>query len=166
MAKFMVAISHDRGVVECFWYEGIINGELFLQCVRDRFPHIFSKANNQKGKLFLQDGDPSQNCKMSQEAMDKISYRLLMISPSPDLNPIENIFHLVGVCLRKDAIMKKVKIETYEQFCNRVTNTLRNFPSDIIDRTIASMPKLIDAVTRMKGQWEHRWGMFIFSGKV
>ena len=87
MTNFLVAISHERGVIECFWYEGIINGELFLQCVRDRFPHIFSKANNQKGKLFLQDGDPSQDFKMSQEAMDKIPYRLLMISPLPWSKP-------------------------------------------------------------------------------
>ena len=64
-------IFHGRGVIECFRYEGNINGELFSQFVRDRFPHIFSKENNPKRKLFLQDGDPSQNCKMSQEAMDK-----------------------------------------------------------------------------------------------
>ena len=62
--------------------------------------------------------------------------------------------------------MKKIKRKTYEQFCNRVTNTLHNFSSDIIDRTIASAPKLIDAVIKMKGQEEHHWGMVIFSGKV
>ena len=57
-----------------------------------QFPHFFSKGNNQKGKLFLQDGDSSQNCKMSQEAMDEIPYRLFMIPPrSLDLNSIENI---------------------------------------------------------------------------
>ena len=121
MAKFMVAISHGRNAIECFQYKGNINGELFSQFVRGKFPHFFMKGNNQKGKQFLQDEDPSQNCKMSQEAMNKIPYRLLMIPPrSPDLNPMENIFHLVGVCLRKYAIMKKIKRETYEQFCNRV----------------------------------------------
>ena len=83
MAKFMVAIYHDSGVIECFQYEGNINGELFSQFVRDRFPHIFSNGNNQKGELFLQDGDPSQNCKMSQEAMDKIPCRLFMIPLGP-----------------------------------------------------------------------------------
>ena len=93
-------ISHGRGVIECFRHEGNINRELFSQFAMDRFPHIFSKENNQKGKLFLQDGDPSQNCKMSQEAMDKIPYRLFMIPPpSLDLNSIENVFHLVGMCV-------------------------------------------------------------------
>ena len=95
---------------------------IFSQFVRDRFSHFFNKGNNQKGKLFLQDEDPPpRNCKISQEAMNKIPYRLFMMPPrSPDLNPIENIFHLVGVFLRKDAIMKKIKRETYKQFCNRV----------------------------------------------
>ena len=59
MAKFMVVISHGRGVIESFPYEGNINGELFSQFVRDRFSHFFSKGNNQKGKLFLEDEDPS-----------------------------------------------------------------------------------------------------------
>ena len=54
VAKFMVGISHGRGETECFPYEGNINGELFSQFVRDRFSHFFSKGNNRKGKLFLQ----------------------------------------------------------------------------------------------------------------
>ena len=128
MVKFVVAFFHGRGMIECFRYEGNINEELFLQFVRDRFPHVFSKRNNQKGKLFLQDGGTSNNCKMSQESMDKISYRLFMTpSRSPDLNTIENIFHFIGMCLRKDGFMKKIKRETYEQFCNCITNTLQTF---------------------------------------
>ena len=59
MVKLMVAISHGSGVIECFLYEGNINAELFLQFVRDRFSHFFSKGNNQKRKPFLQDEDPS-----------------------------------------------------------------------------------------------------------
>ena len=77
MAKLMVTISHGRGVIEYFPYEGNINGKLFPQFVRERFSHFFSNGNNQKGKLFLQDEDHSQNFKMPQDAMNKISYRLL-----------------------------------------------------------------------------------------
>ena len=145
VAKFMVAISHGRGVIECFEYERNINGELFSQFVRDSFPQIFSKGNNQKGKLFLQDGDPSQNCKMSQKAMDKIPCRLFRITPrSPDLNPIENIFHFAG---RKRSEERPMNTSVFVY-----TNTLRNFPSDIKDGTIASMPKRINVVIKMKGQ--------------
>ena len=72
MAKFMI---------EFIPYDGNINGEFFSQFVRDRFSYFFRKGNNQKGKLFLQDEDPSWNCKMSQEAINKIPYRLFMIPP-------------------------------------------------------------------------------------
>ena len=44
MAKFMVAISHGRGVIECFPYERNLNGKLLSQFVRDRFSHFFSKG--------------------------------------------------------------------------------------------------------------------------
>ena len=128
IVKFMVAISHGRGVIECFPYEGNINRELFPQFLRDRFSHFFSKENIRKEKLFLQDEDHSENCKMPQEAMNKISYRLFMTTPrSPDLNPIKSIFYFVGIFLRKDAIMKKIKIETYKQFYNRVLTHFTTF---------------------------------------
>ena len=131
LAKFLVAFSHGRGVTECFRCKENINRDLFSYFVTNKFSHIFSKGNNQKGKLFLQDGDPSQNCNIPQEAMDN---RLFRISPRfPGLNPIENKFHLAAVCLRKQNIKKKIKRETYKDFCIRVTNTLHNFPSDIID---------------------------------
>ena len=51
MAKFMVVISHGRGVIESFPYEGNINGELFSQFVRDRFSNFFTKGNNHSGCL-------------------------------------------------------------------------------------------------------------------
>ena len=65
---------------------------------------------------------------------------------------IEKIFDLVGVYLRKDAIEKKIKKETYEHFCIRVPYPLYNFPLDIIVQVIASMARQIDAVIKVKGQ--------------
>ena len=65
MGRFMIAISDDMGLIESFRYEGNINGELFSQFARDSFYHIFRMGNNQKKKLFLEDGDLFQDCKMS-----------------------------------------------------------------------------------------------------
>ena len=103
------------------------------------FPIFSAKGNNQKGNLFLQDEALSQKCKMSQEAMDKIACRLFRIPPrSPE-----------GERCHQEEDQKR---ETYEHFCICVTNTLHNFSSDIIHQTIASMPKQIDAVIKIKGQ--------------
>lgn len=152
MAKFMVAIAHGKGVIACYQYMGSINGEKFAEFIEKRFPGMFERGNNVKGKLFLQDGDPSQNCKLAQEAMDKVPCRLFKIPPrSPDLNPIENVFHLVGQTLRKDAQKKDITKETFEMFSERVKRTLLNFPSALIDSTIESMDRRLDAVIKNKG---------------
>ena len=70
---------------------------------------------------------------------------------SPDLNPIENTFHLIGKKLKKDALDMKLERESYEQFCRRVRRTVLNFDKHIIDKTIASMPRRIKAVIEGKG---------------
>ena len=64
---------------------------VFAVCQEQVSPYFFSKGNNQNGQLFLQDGDPSHNFKMSEKSMDEIPCRLFKITPrSPDLNHIWN----------------------------------------------------------------------------
>ena len=152
MAKFMVAIAHGKGVIKCHHYVGNVNGEMCAEFIREQFPEMFEKGNNLKGKLFLQDGDPSQNSRLANDAMEEVPCRLFKIPPrSPDLNPIENIFKVVGDKLRKDALEKGIEKETYEQFCFRVKKTLMKYPTEAIDRTIESMVKRIDAVIKSRG---------------
>ena len=53
--------------------------------------------------------------------MDDVSCRMLAIlARSPDLNPIENIFHLVRANLQKCALNKEIKKETFLEFSRRV----------------------------------------------
>ena len=152
MAKFMIAIAYSKGIVECKQYSGNINGQKCADFIRNNFPEMFMKAQNPKGKLFLQDGDPSQNSAKAHEALDEIGCRLFKIpARSPDLNPIENIFHLIGRQLRKDALEQGLENETYESFCKRIRRTVLNFSSEVIDKTVASMPKRIDMIIKSKG---------------
>ena len=89
---------------------------------------MFEVSPNPTGKLFLQDGDPSQNSKAAKAAMDSIGCRLFTIPPrSPDLNPIENIFHLIGKVLKKDALASNMQYESFDNFCERVERTCWNF---------------------------------------
>lgn len=125
MGRFMIAISDDMGVIESFRYEGNLNGELFSQFARDSFYHIFRMGNNQTKKAFSGRWIPVPG-----------------LQDVPDLiNPIKNIFQLFRMCLRKDAVKKKIKRKTYEHFYICFTNTLRKFPSDIIDQTTSSISK-------------------------
>ena len=61
---------------------------------------------------------------------------------------MENICHLIGNQLRQDAINKNIVKETFQGFSKRVKQTILEFPSDVIDKTIASMPKRIDMVIK------------------
>lgn len=147
VAKYFVAIAHGKGVVKCIRYDDQLNGEMFANFIETYFPEMFEKGNNTTGKLFLQDGDPSQNSKAAKDAMDCLPCRLFKIPPrSPDLNPIENFFHLVGKDLKKDAIDSSIETESFNAFCERIEKTLYSFPHEVIDRTIESMSKRIDMV--------------------
>ena len=152
-ANFFVAIAHNKGVILAEQYEGHLNGHKFGDFVREQFPTLFENSCNKKGKLFLQDGDPSKNSRIAKLAMSAVGARKFTIpARSPDLNPIENVFHNVKRQLQDDALSKQITKETYSQFCTRVKATLLNYSPDIIDRTIESMDKRIDMVIKSKGQ--------------
>ena len=98
----MVAIAHNKGVIKCHQYFGSINSETCKSFIEKQFSDMFKNSANSKGKLFLQDGQLSQNSKIACEAIDFARYSLFNIPPrSPDLNPIENMFHLIGKQLKK-----------------------------------------------------------------
>ena len=67
MTKFMVAISHGSGVIECFLYEGNINAELFLQFVRDRFSHFSAREIIRKESRFCKMKTPPRIARCSRK---------------------------------------------------------------------------------------------------
>ena len=62
------------------------------------------------------------------------------------------MFHLVSKKIRNDAKKFRIEHETFNQFARRCKKTLREFPTYIIDNTIASMDKRIQLVIDAKGQ--------------
>ena len=154
VAKFMVAIAYNKGVTMCVEYEEHLSGAVFAAMIEKHFPDCFANSQTiQPRKLFLQDGDPSQNSGIAVEAMKKVGATKFSIPPrSPDLNPIENIFHLAKVRLRKEAMKNEIMEETYPDFLERITKTLKGIPVEVINKTILSMPKRVDLVIQNKGQ--------------
>lgn len=109
------------------------------------------KADIEESK-WLQDGDPRQNSKVARQAWEKLGCEMFGIpARSPDLNPIENIFHTVRKQLKQDAIDRQIEKETYVQFCKRVHETITSLSLDYIKTTIASMPTRIESVIKSKG---------------
>lgn len=148
----MVAISYNKGVIVCKPYDKL-NGAFFAKFIDDNFEEMFQDADKGDKRLWIQDGDPSQNSAKANTAMKRNNCELIKIPPrSPDLNPIENIFKLVSDALRKQAVERQIERETYEQFQVRVIDTINTLPMKAIDNIIGSMPKRIKQILARKGQ--------------
>jgi len=153
VARFMCAMAYKKGMILSHQYMGRMDGECFADMVRNLFPDLFERSASPRGKLFLQDGDPSQNSRKAKDAIHEVGGRIFSFpARSPDLNPIENVFHCVKERLRNQALREQITHETFNEFSERCRKTLSNFPIKIIDRTIKSMPRRIELVIKRKGQ--------------
>ena len=153
VARFMVAIAYGKGVTMSEEYTERLNGSSFAQFVTKHFPPCFQKSVKPEGKLFLQDGDPSQNSGIALEALIAIGGTKFSIpARSPDLNPIGNFFHLTKRKLKYEALTNGITQETYSDFVARIQRTMLETPTKVIDNVIGSMNKRIDMVIKSKGQ--------------
>ena len=65
---------------------------------------MFQRAKKNASRLWIQDGDPSHNSAVARRSLKQMNAQLISIPPrSPDVNPIENIFHIVKKKLDDDA---------------------------------------------------------------
>ena len=104
---------------------------MFAQFVKDHFNETFKKSDNAEGKLFLQDGDPSQNSKKAKDALNSIDSKIFPIPPrSPDINPIENIFHITKQKLHADALNRNIVFENFDEYSKRIKDTLLSTTAD------------------------------------
>ena len=69
-----------------------------------------------------------------------------------NLNPIENIFHIVKRKFHQDVLEMKIEREDFEEFSARLKRILESVPVDVVDRTIRSMDKRRDLIVKRKGQ--------------
>ena len=153
VANFFVAVSYDKGVVMCHRHEWRINGTNFSNLIRQEFPKAFEKSNAPKDRrTFLMDGCPKQNAAICRDTWQSKNYELLKIPVrSPDLNIIENLFHLIRIRLREDAKQQNITKETYDEFVARVEKTFADFPVATINNLIDSMPKRLKMVIEKQG---------------
>ena len=152
-AHFLVSIAYGKGVIACNQYFERLTGERFSEYVRLNFPRIFARSANAKAKRFLQDGDPAQNSAVAKRAFHEVGAFMFSILPhSPDLNPIENLFHLISKKLENDALDLQIQSENFEQFSNRVRDTMMDYPKTTIDNIIKSMGKRITMIIKKRGE--------------
>ena len=125
---------------------------MFAEFVAEHFSSVFDNSANPRGKLFLQDGDPRQCSRVARKAMENLGCRMFAIPPrSPDINPIENIFHLVRKQLQDDALRNKITKESFAAFSERIKYTMKNVPVETTNKTILSMNKRMQLIVAGNG---------------
>ena len=63
-AHFIVAIAYNKGVILAEQYEGHLNGQKFVDFVREQFPKLFENSSNKTGKLFCRMAMPAKTVEM------------------------------------------------------------------------------------------------------
>ena len=130
-----------------------LDAQYFASFIDQHFNTMFARSCKGLTRLWLQDGDPSQNSKTARDAMARCHSELLKIPPrSPDLNPIENIFNIVSRKLEKDALNGAITRESYADFCDRVQRTIYGISQELIDKTIESMSSRITDIIGNNGE--------------
>ena len=145
--RLLVAISYDKGVICCEPHEHMTGGN-FATFVDQHFHRLFQLAGKGDSRLWMQDGDPSQNSALAKAAIVHVNSTVIKRPPrSPELHVFENVFAIVNSQLRKQARDQKIRRETFEEFKSRVMNTFFT----LLFRLIDSIPKRMDSVIRNRG---------------
>ena len=151
-ANFMVGMSYGCGVILCEQYRGCITGEKMKKIINVGIVPALEQSVAPRTRRILQDGCPRQNCKAAIKEFDRHHIKVFKIPPrSPDLNPIENLFHTMKKRLRIQALEEQIEYETFEQFSLRVKQQLLNVKAEDVDKIIDSMNKRVDDVLRTGG---------------
>ena len=78
-------------------------GRYFESFIDQHFERLFQAAGKGDRRLWIQDGDPSENSALARAAVQRAYSKLMKLPPrSPDLNPIENIFPIAAKILKKN----------------------------------------------------------------
>ena len=87
------------------------------------------------------------------QALDEVNRKLFSIPPrSSDINPIENLFHLIQSKLDRDALDLNITKETFQRFSEPVRETMKNYPVQTIDKIIDSMDRRMTKVIKCNAQ--------------
>ena len=102
VAHFMAAIGYGKGVTVAEQYHDRINAEKCSSFVLELFASMFKKSANPRGKLFLQDGNPSQNIVKDRSAWDEVGAQKCTIQHKVQIWTLSKISFILssGDCVK------------------------------------------------------------------
>jgi hypothetical protein len=158
---YNLTVKHEGGSLMmwgCMTYKGIgygcqiegtMRGEDYVKILRTTFKQTLEYWKLEIGDIIFQhDNDPKHTSRVAKEWLDGQGIEVLSWPPqSPDLNPIEHLWHYLK--LRLATYDKKAKsIDELWKRCDREWNKI---VPDVCKKYIESMPARVRAVLKAKG---------------
>lgn len=129
--------------------DGNINAAKYIQILTEGLLPIFDNAIlSKEDATFMEDGAPCHKARTTTTWKEEQGIRILpWPGQSPDMNPIENVWHIIQTNMAK----RPRKPSNKEELVAAVTEEWLNIPEDTINHLIDSMPRRLAALHASKG---------------
>ena len=126
----------EKGATEICIFEGIMNAALYTDILENTLvPFVNNRYPD--GHKFMQDNDPKHTSRLAQALMEDRGINWWRTpAESPDLNPIENMWHEL-----KEYMRREVKPQTKEQLVDGIDEFWRTVDADKCRKCIGHLRK-------------------------
>ena len=135
-----------RGRTGICIFEGIMNAELYVQILESALLP-FLRDVYPDGHKFMQDNDPKHTSNYAKRFYDAQHVNWMKTPPeSPDLNPIENLWHEV-----KEFLRREIKPRTKDELINGIKQFWETVSIAKCQKYIGHLKKVIPKVIEVNG---------------
>ena len=128
--------------------EGTITALKYISILEEGLLPIYSTQLTKQRTVFMEDGAPPHTAKVTQRWHDNNNItRLPWPGQSPDMNPIEHVWGLLGKAMEKCTTKPTNKVA----FVATLKEEWKRIPQHVIDNLIKTMPTRVTALLNAKG---------------
>lgn len=136
----------SAGVGELAVIDGIMNADKYIDILRCNLAKSVQKLGIENSYFFQQDNDPKHTAHKTKEWLLYNARKVFPTPPqSPDINPIENLWSLLEVKLRK------LKCSSRRELIDNLQKCWLEITTETTENLVKSMPRRLQAVVNAKG---------------